>query len=149
MLYQGVTVEGTKVSYAWADITPLLNCGSHLKGSAKVHVFTSELLPDIKPGQIFEFKSEMRDKTLVVHPETNKFKGMWLNQDDIAKWQAINNANQRTVEILTLRKKEGAYRWDLECLRPLKNAYRSLLPNARDVLLSQIITYVTRPPKKK
>ena len=152
LLYVGMREDDSKYYDAWVDLTGHEdgNDGEEFKNKYPPRLFDhkSRLIEEARPGQIFSFDADDGD-TFIVHLGTGKYLGMWLNVQDVTKWQVSHLANIRVVEMAEIIKKEGANRFDLEILRPFRDSYRALQPTQRHMLLAQMLEFVTQPKKKK
>lgn len=154
LLFVGLRGRDNKFFDAWVDLTGKEACneGSEFKQDDHIDPYMfnyKNRLAEATPGQIFSFDAEHADKSFTVQIGSGQYLGMWLNVPDVTKWQAAHLAVVRTAEMAEVSKKEGANRFDLEALRPFREAHRVLQPDQQQMLLAQIIEFITRPKKKK
>lgn len=151
LLYVGLRVQEAKHFDAWINLTgqETINDGTGFSQPVKPHLFDAhERLTKASPGQIFSFTADEGDG-FVIHLGSAQYLGLWLNAQDVAKWQAIHSAILRSYEMAEACKKEGTNRFDLDILRPFRDAYRQLDSLQRQMLLAQMFEYITQPKKKK
>lgn len=146
MLFMGLT----KDSDIWYDVWSEINSNTGQRYVKQhTHLFNRrKRISDAKPGQIFEFV--LADgKDFCVKLDHVQYMGLWLNAKDLAKWQAEYRAVCEVWEQETAKKKDGLHNWDLEAIRPIREAYHSLNDSSKEILLANVISFIVRPKKKK
>lgn len=149
LLYLGIEMRENKYHDVWADVTGVENVGDPLSEIRDIAFDrTKDRIAEGLPGQIWSFDCT-KIKGLVVYPSSATYLGMWLNQADIAKWQVAFNAVDGVIRMVAAQRKDSKLRFDLQYLQIYRDTYRHLPRDQQEMLLAQIIRYITQPSKKK
>jgi hypothetical protein len=152
MLCAGFREQDGEIHDAWCVIDDINNLGDPIPEGVpfKLYDATKRIAVDAQPGQIFSFEGEIEDDGISIYPETQEYLGMWLNPADVAKWTAVHQTLHKRMNLKKAQKKDAEARYDLELLRPLREAFRSLGDvTDRELLLSRVIAFITRGERKK
>ncbi len=147
LMYIGVKKESNIRYDLWANITGKENDGKKLKYTTKdiLSYKRDSRLADASPGQIFQFNCKKNSTT--VFTQTAKYLGVWANQYDVTTWQAEYATHIILIEEMQVRDKQ--VRHDIKLLHPLRRAYLRSTKIEQNLMLAQIIGYITAPMKKK
>lgn len=94
------------------------------------------------PGSVYEVQ-ETIDEKASIYPTDSRYKGLWPNDDDRARWQVAHRTAKTTMD-LRKQKAKDASQDNLAFLRPVRQKYAKLVSqDQKAALLAQVIAYIT------
>jgi len=84
------------------------------------------------------------DQESTIYTNTMKYEGMWGSTYKVVEWQALSDAAITAIGLERRKAKETSNNEVFECLEPLRKAYAKAVGRERQILLAQVVEYVTR-----
>lgn len=84
------------------------------------------------------------DQESTIYTNTMKYEGMWGATYKVVEWQALSDAAATAIAYEKRKAKDTSVNEVFECLEPLRKAYGKAVGRERQILLAQVVEYVTR-----
>ena len=87
---------------------------------------------------------EVEAKGASVFPGTARYVGMWPDREKRAEWQLVDKVEGQKIALAKEHKKAKREDAVLECLEPIRLAYRNARGARRSLILARAVQYITR-----
>lgn len=146
LIYIGLKKNNKEYFDIWAKFTE--NNGQPFVDTTMYNFSISNKLTDASPGQIYEFDYMHKNSNISVFGKTARYLGIWQNEEDIVKWQSAHRAVNAIYLSNLIAKQDKKFKFDFERLKPFREAFLNLNVEEKEIFMSQLICFITRPKGK-
>lgn len=93
------------------------------------------------PGMVYEVEGEDVSQ---IYPRSARYSGQWPNREHRARWQLEHQSRRAVIDLHNRKKKDQRDDPLMECLEPVRRAYKRAVGAQRNVLLAQVVERITR-----
>ena len=95
------------------------------------------------PGMVYRVEVDPEDES-TIYTATAQYVGQWPNQEQRAEWQMLDSTVGQKIALMKSAKKAKNHDDVLECLEPIREAYRRARGMQRSLILARAVQYITR-----
>jgi hypothetical protein len=95
------------------------------------------------PGMVYRVEVDPEDAS-TIYTATAQYVGVWPDQKQRAEWQMLDSTVGQKIALMKKAKKAKNQDDVLECLEPIREAYRKARGMQRSLILARAVQYITR-----
>jgi len=95
------------------------------------------------PGMVYCVEVDPEDAS-TIYSGTAQYVGQWPDREQRATWQMLDSTMGQKIALMRKAKKAKNQDDVLECLEPIREAYRKARGMQRNLILARAVQYITR-----